>query len=180
MAIAGQFKPATSSLMAVKSIDFPSQITTENLALSRSEINFFDNPANPLVQKMRFQTDNDLSGSMLIVASDTWHAHHPPELCFVGNGFKVDKMNSTLLNNTIHARWLSLQDGDLSATYWFQSAEETTDNFISRLWEDITHQNKTWVLVSVLFDKSLNSDNIQVENFTNTIYTTIGQNLVKQ
>ena len=176
LGIIGQVKPTPSPLMTLKSIDLPPEIVTETLALSPAETNFFDNPANPLVQKMRFQSDN-LSGSMLIVASDTWHSHHPPELCFVGNGFKVDNMDSTVINNSIHARWLSLQNGDLSATYWFQSPQETTDNFISRIWEDITRNDQTWVLVSVLFDDSLNSSNSEVQNLANNLYQAIDHQL---
>jgi exosortase O len=172
----GQLKPAPSHLMTLKSINLPPEIAIQTLPLSQAETNFFDNPANPLVQKVRFQSQN-LSGSMLIVASDTWHSHHPPELCFVGSGFKVDNMNSTLINKSIHARWLSLQNGELSATYWFQSSEETTDNFISRIWEDITHSDKTWVLVSVLFDDSLNPDDGDLQQFAGTIYQTIDFNL---
>ena len=176
LGIIGQLKPAPSHLTALKSIDLPPEIVTQTLALSQAETNFFDNPANPLVQKMRFQTNN-LSGSMLIVASDTWHSHHPPELCFVGNGFKVDNMDSTMINNSIHARWLSLENGELSATYWFQSSQETTDNFISRIWEDITHKNKTWVLVSILFDHSQNSSNSEVQNFAHNLYQAIDYTL---
>ena len=175
LGIVGQFKPMASPLTALDSIQLPPEIrVTENLALSETETNFFANSDNPLVQKVRFQADN-LSGSMLLVASDTWHSHHPPELCFVGNGFKVDRMESQLMNNIINARWLSLENNQLSATYWFQSSQETTDNFISRIWEDITHSNKTWVLVSVLFDNSQHSTDTEVQNFVTTIYQTINQ-----
>jgi exosortase O len=113
---------------------------------------------------------------MLMVASDTWQSHHPPELCFVGNGFKVDKMNSTLINNAINARWLSLQNGELSAVYWFQSKETTTDDFVTRIWDYLSHRHKTWVLVSVLFDRAENYDSPEIKNFSNTIYQTIDRN----
>jgi exosortase O len=173
LGIIGQFKPFISPATALNSLQIPAEIkVTENLALSETENNFFANSGNPLVEKVRFQSAN-LSGSMLLVASDTWHSHHPPELCFVGNGLKVDRMESQLINNLIHTRWLSLENNQLSATYWFQSSQETTDNFISRMWEDITHSNKTWVLVSVLFDNSPNSTDTEVEHFVTNMYQTI-------
>jgi len=132
LGIIGQIKPSQLSPISLDAIALPQSIVTENLQLTSAEANFFDNPANPLVQKLRFQSDQ-LSGSMLMVASNSWQSHHPPELCFLGNGFKVDNMKSKLISNSIHARWLSLQDGNLSATYWFQSDQGTTDDFISRI-----------------------------------------------
>ena len=182
LGIIGQIKPnqlSTNSLEAISkagAVALPQEIVTENLRLTQAEANFFDNPANPFVQKLRFRSDQ-LSGSMLMVASNSWQSHHPPELCFLGNGFKVDNMKSQLISDSINARWLSLQDGELSATYWFQSNQETTDDFISRIWEHISHRNKTWVLVSVLFDEPENPDSTEIQNFANTIYQTIDQGL---
>ena len=175
--IIGQIKPSQLSSNSLNAIALPQDIVTENLQLTPAEANFFDNPANPFVQKLRFQS-HQLSGSMLVVASNSWQFHHPPELCFLGNGFKVDNMESQLISDSINARWLSLQDGELSATYWFQSDRETTDDFISRIWEHITHRNKTWVLVSILFDKTENPHSTKIENFTSTIYQAINQKLI--
>jgi exosortase O len=174
LGIMGQFKPLTEHI-SLKSINLPSEIITETLPLTVAETDFFASPANPLVQKLSFQSDR-LTGSMLMVASDTWQSHHPPELCFLGNGFKVDSMNSTVLNDSIHARWLSLQNGKLSAAYWFQSEQSTTDDFVARIWDHISHRNKTWVLVSVLFDHAENPDSTEIKNFSNSIYQTINQN----
>ena len=118
----------------------------------------------------------ELTGSMLLVASDTWQSHHPPELCFMGNGFKVDSMNSTAINQAINARWLSLQNGDMSAAYWFQSQKSTTDDFVARIWDHLAQRHKTWVMVSVLFDEAQSPDSSSVKNFSNAIYQTIQQN----
>lgn len=165
-----------SSKLALAAIDLPPAITTETLALSTAEANFFDNPAHPLVQKFRFKFDR-LEGSMLMVASDTWQAHHPPELCFTANGFKVDRMESRVINDSINARWLSLQNGTLSAAYWFQSSQSTTDDFISRIWERMTQRNKAWVMVSILFDDAENPDGKEIEDFSKIIYQTINRDL---
>ncbi|MBE9045977.1 exosortase O [Pleurocapsales cyanobacterium LEGE 10410] len=172
LGVIGQFQPLQLNQSKITSINLPPEITTETLALSPAEANFFDNSANPLVQKLRFKSDL-LSGSMLMVVSDTWQAHHPPELCFTGSGLKVDTMNSRLINDSINARWLSLQNGQLSAAYWFQSAETTTNDFVSRIWEHISHRDKTWVLVSILYDQAENPDSVAIKHFSNTIYQTI-------
>ena len=114
---------------------------------------------------------------MLLVASDTWQTHHPPELCFTGNGLKVDRMESKLLNSEINARWLSLQNSKLSAAYWFQSSQSTTDDFIARIGEHLTHRQQTWVLASILFDDVQNPDSQEITSLSQTIYQAIAQNL---
>ena len=176
LGIIGQFPLHQPSKLALAAIDLPPAITTETLALSTAEANFFDNPANPLIQKFRFKFDR-LEGSMLMVASDTWQAHHPPELCFTGNGFKVDRMESRVINDSINARWLSLQNGTLSAAYWFQSSQSTTDDFISRIWERMTQRDRTWVMVSILFDDAEKPDGKEIEDFSKIIYQTINRDL---
>ncbi|MGD1920241.1 MAG: exosortase O [Pleurocapsa sp.] len=176
LGIIGQINPNIINAATLNSINLPPQIIAEKLDLSKAEKNFFDNPANPLVEKVRFQSNN-LSGSMLLVASSNWQTHHPPELCFLGNGFKIDNMESKLIDDSINARWLSLQDGELSATYWFQSNRSTTDDFIERIVDYVAHRNKTWVLVSILFDGNEQPDSRNIKDFTNSIYQTINQSL---
>ncbi|MDJ0681310.1 MAG: exosortase O [Xenococcaceae cyanobacterium MO_167.B52] len=176
LSLVGQLNFNQAKIAEIKSIVLPQEIATNTLPLTATEASFFNKQNTSFVEKLRFDS-NSLSGSMLIVKTDTWQAHHPPELCLMGSGLKIDKMNSKLINDSINARWLSLQDGKLSATYWFQSYDVTTDDFISRIWEHISHRNKTWVLVSVLFDDWENPDSGEVKDFTNTIYETINQSL---
>ena len=77
----------------------------------------------------------------------------------------------------INARWLSLQNGTLSAAYWFQSSQSTTDDFISRIWERMTQRNEAWVMVSILFDDAENPDGKEIEDFSEIIYQTINRDL---
>ena len=115
LGIVGQIDPNQINRATLQPINLPAAITTKVIPLTIPEANFFDNPANPVVQKLRFQT-KDLSGSMLLVQSDTWQTHHPPELCFLGNGLQIDRMESRAINKQINARWLSLQQETLSST----------------------------------------------------------------
>ncbi|NEO72592.1 exosortase O [Moorena sp. SIO3H5] len=176
LGLVGQIQPIQEKVNAIASIQLPQQLVSEPLPLTEAEQRFFDNPALPIAQKQRFVYGN-LSGSMLLVASSAWQAHHPPELCLVGNGFKVDSIKPTLLNQSVKARWLSLEDGKRSATYWFQSPQGTTDDFLSRIWDYIAHRNKTWVLVSVLFDNEHNPDSAEIDNFASAIHDAIHQSL---
>ncbi len=176
LGLVGQIQPIQDKVNAIASIQLPQQLVSEPLPLTEAEQRFFDNHALPIAQKQRFVYGN-LSGSMLLVASSAWQAHHPPELCLVGNGFKVDSIKPTLLNQSVKARWLSLQDGKRSATYWFQSPQGTTDDFLSRIWDYIAHRNKTWVLVSVLFDNEHNPDSAEIQTFASAIHDAIHQSL---
>ncbi|NEQ57163.1 MAG: exosortase O [Moorea sp. SIO4A1] len=176
LGLVGQIQAIQEKVNAIASIQLPQQLVSEPLPLTEAEQRFFDNHGLPIAQKQRFVYGN-LSGSMLLVASSAWQAHHPPELCLVGNGFKVDSIKPTLLNQSVKARWLSLQDGKRSATYWFQSPQGTTDDFLSRIWDYIAHRNKTWVLVSVLFDSEHNPDSAEIDNFASAIHDAIHQSL---
>mgnify|MGYP000480071649 CR=1 FL=1 len=176
LGLVGQIQPIQEKVKTIASIQLPQQLVSEPLPLTEAEQRFFDNPGLPIAQKQRFVYGN-LSGSMLLVASSAWQAHHPPELCLVGNGFKVDSIKPTLLNQSVKARWLSLQDGKRSATYWFQSPQGTTDDFLSRIWDYIAHRNKTWVLVSVLFDSEHNPDSAEIQTFASAIHDAIHQSL---
>lgn len=176
IAVVAQVKPPQDNLRAIATLQWPAQIVSEPLPLTAAEQRFFDNPANPIPEKRRFVM-GEVSGSILTVISTSWHAHHPPELCLLGNGLKVDQMERKQLTPEIMARWLSLQNGQLTATYWFQSSQRTTDDFVSRIWDYVIHQNKTWVLVSILFDNSRNPDSSEIQDFTTTIYEAIQQSL---
>lgn len=142
--------------------------------LTTAEQNLFNMGA--IAQKQRF-VFNSVTGSMLLVSSTSWKAFHPPELCFVGNGLKVDRTDRTWLTPQIQGRWLSLQDGKLSATYWFQSPLQTTDDFFSRFWSQVTRRQKTWTMVSVLFDSYYSPDHPDVRAFATTIHDVIQNSL---
>ncbi len=154
----------------------PAQIQAEAIALTPVEQNFFASSAATVAAKWRFN-DGAVTGSLLVVSSRSWNAFHPPELCLLGSGLTVDRMEEVQLTQTVMARWLSLQSGQLSATYWLQSSQHTTDDFLSRLWEYMVHQNRAWVLVSVLFDQPYQPQNAAIQNFVTTIHHTVQQSL---
>lgn len=152
-----------------------SQIQFQPIPLTVIETEFFANGANAIAKKEKF-TSGNLSGSLLLVSSTSWRAHHAPELCFTGNGFKVDAMQQRLITN-LPIRWLSLQQGTKSATYWFQSRHHTTDDFLNRIWSEITRQQKSWVMVSILFNQSRSADDPEIEALISNIHTAIDHSL---
>jgi exosortase O len=142
------------------------EIHAQPLALTAQEFEFFGNSAIATKQKFEF---HGLTGSMLLVSSNSWRTHHAPELCLVGNGLKVDKMTSTQLTESFPVRWLNLQDGKMSAMYWFQSASQTTDELLTRIWSEISYRDRAWMMVSILFDQKQAADDPEVLAFANSI-----------
>lgn len=151
-------------------------MVSERVPLTAAEQRFFDNTSAAIPEKRRFRL-GELSGSILLVSSTSWASYHSPELCFVGSGLKVDGTERKWLTPSVQARWLSLQDGKLSATYWFQSPEQITDDFLSRLWSQVTRRQKTWAMVSILFDSFKNPDSPEIRTFATTIHDVIDHSL---
>jgi hypothetical protein len=106
---------------------------------------------------MRFgwQADPGLHGTLLLVRSTNWRAHHRPERCFENYGLRVINETPVLLGDDAPARLVTLQAADgrqYSALYWFQSAAQRMDDYGARLWQALSPQREPWVLTTVLFD----------------------------
>ncbi len=93
---------------------------------------------------------------MLFVTSDSWRAHHRPERCFEVYGLTVQDAGTYLVAPDYPLRLLSLTDGKqqalYSAAYWFQAADQVTEDYATRIWADLSPGRRPWVLVTVLFD----------------------------
>ncbi len=176
LAVISQLYHVESTKIAIAPLTLSKQIVSESIPLNPSEQRFFGNYPDTKAEKKRFVSGN-LRGSMLAVASTSWQTYHAPELCFVTSGISVNRIEQKQLTPAVTARWLSLKDNQLSATYWLQSSQQTTDNFLSRIGSDITHRNQTWVLVSILFDSSVNPENPDVEEFTANVHNAVKQSL---
>lgn len=170
------YHPQQEQPRSLASLHLPEQMVSERIPLSAAERSFFDNYPSIVPEKRRF-VSGDLSGSILMVANTTWRTYHPPELCLLASGLKVNRIERKLLTPAVQARWLSVANGKYSATYWFQSPKQTTDDFLSRLWSDVTRRQKNWVLISVLFDSSLSPDSAEIRDFTTTIHNAIDESL---
>ncbi len=170
------YQPQKEQPLSLASLHWPEQMVSERIPLSPGEHKFFDNYPSIVPEKRRFTLGN-LSGSILIVANTTWRAYHPPETCLLASGLKIDRIERKLLTPDVQARWLSVANGKYSATYWFQSPKQTTDEFLARFWSDVTRRQKNWVLISVLFDRSFSPDSPKIRDFTTTIHSAIDQSI---
>lgn len=168
--------PQKVTTSAIASIHLPAQMHWEPLQLTTIEKDFFANYEGAIAQKSRFEWQN-IPGSILLVSSNSVQAYHAPELCLLGNGLKVDTMQSKQLSPQVLGRWLSINNGTMAAAYWFQSPKHTTDDFLTRLWGGMTRKDRLWVMVSVLFDRSQQPDTPEIKAFTTNIHDAIASSL---
>jgi exosortase O len=168
--------PQKVTTSAIASIALPTEMHVQPLQLTATEKDFFANYEGSIAQKSRFLW-HDIPGSILFVSSNSVQAYHAPELCFVGNGFKVDKMQKKQLSPQVLGRWLSINNGTMSAAYWFQSPQHTTDDFLTQLWGRITRKDRLWVMASVLFEQPQQADTPEIKAFTTKIHDAVASSL---
>ena len=153
-------------------MQWPKPMQTQAIDLNRFEEKFFTHYPGVVTQKQTFQFKG-VSGSMIFVASPTWQAHHAPELCFSASGLEIDHMQKQALTSQVTGRWLSLNQGQQQAAYWFQSSQRTTDRYLDRIWSEITRQESNWTLVSILFDQPVSADNTDVQTMVEEVHSAI-------
>ncbi|OLP16530.1 exosortase O [Leptolyngbya sp. 'hensonii'] len=168
---------ASRSTLPIAPLVWPTQMVSHPIPLTEAEQGLFASRSALVTEKRRFVSTEGLSGSLLVLGGTNWSTYHAPELCFVGNGLRVDRMEVRQLAPDLPARWLSLQQDQLSAAYWFQSAQRTTDNFLSRIWSQMFERDRRWFLVSILFDQTYSPTDSRLQSFVTTIHQTVRQSL---
>lgn len=147
---------------------FPAELEVEPLPLKPDEQEWLTRDGAEAADRYRF-TWGEYSGSMILITSRTWRAHHRPERCFEVYGLSLDSSQTVLVAPTHPLRQVALSDDSgqrrLSAAYWFQSAEQTTDDYATRIWADLTPQRQRWVLVSVVFDEEVAREDEDIKEF---------------
>ncbi len=118
------------------------------------------------------------TGSMILITSHTWRAHHRPERCFEVYGLTLHDSRPHLVTPDFPLRYVLLGDTAdaprVSAAYWFQSATQTTDDYATRIWADAQLQREPWVLVSILFDSHLPAHHPDTEELYHALHTAVG------
>ena len=159
---------------------FPTTWHLEAMPLKPDELEWLTRDGAESAYRQRFQW-GELSGTMILITSKTWRAHHRPERCFEVYGLSLDDSRTHLVEGQVPVRYVALGDGDhnslLSATYWFQSANQITDDYAARIWADLSPERERWVLVSVLFDEMVDPNDAEVEAFYSALQETVSTNL---
>ncbi|MEM7134487.1 MAG: exosortase O [Chloroflexota bacterium] len=160
MALTYTQRSQTGLTAAPLTFRFPDDITTEVEPLGEEELGWLTKDGAESVDHRRFQWGG-VTGTMLLISSQSWRAHHRPERCFEVKGLSVDELRTHIVTPniataTFPVRLLSLGAGTErnthSAVYWFQSTNRITDDYATRMWADLALQPERWILVSVLLD----------------------------
>jgi exosortase O len=160
------------SAIDLSNLQWVAPMQTQALDLNAQERKFFASYPGVTTRKQQFQY-GDLTGTSVLVASPTWQAHHAPELCLTAIGYKIAPTIQRVITPAVTARWLSLDDGNRSAIYWFQSATRTTDDFASRFWDDVFRRESRWTMVSAVFDRATSPDTPAVQAFIEQTHAAI-------
>lgn len=135
----------------------PAALQSDPWPLSTNEIAWLSESGVESAARWHFRWD-DQTGSILIVSSMNWRAHHRPERCLEVYGLTVDSSQTYVVAPDFTLRLLALgnkQQGDLlSAVYWLQSAGRATDDYAARIWSDLAPERQRWVQITILFDET--------------------------
>ncbi|MCP4422049.1 MAG: exosortase O [Chloroflexi bacterium] len=184
MAILYTPRPITVLSQKAATWKFPVQLTVTPLPLKPDENEWLTKDGAEAADRFQFKwqgANNTVSGTMILITSKTWRAHHRPERCFEVYGLSLDESRTHLVSSDFPVRFVSLgQSGgnrSLTATYWFQSNVQTTDDYGTRIWSDISPQRERWVLVSILFDEVADPNSEEIAAFYQAMNDAVAQHL---
>ncbi len=180
MALAYAPRPQTGLTGPPPVWEFPAGLIAEPMPLKPDEAAWFARDGAESAERWRFEW-RGITGSMILITSNTWRAHHRPERCFEVYGLSLEESSAILIAPDFLARSVSLGDhhghGLLSATYWFQSAHRTTDDYGTRIWADLAPRRERWVLVTILFDRVRDPHEADVQAFYLALHQAVQRHL---
>lgn len=162
---------------------FPAALRTEPLPLKPDEEAWLTRDGAESAARYRFDWQG-VSGTMILVPSRTWRAHHRPERCFEVFGLQLNDSKAQLVADDFPIRAVTLLDPKsemrLDAAYWFQSATRTTDDYGTRIWADTTAPGERWVLVSILFSQPIDSNDARATALYRALDTAVAAQIAAQ
>lgn len=157
---------------------YPQSLQTEAEPLAPDALAWLQQDGAERIERVRF-THGEQSGSMLLISSRTWRAHHRPENCFKVYGLDINDSRTHLVtaDTPIRSVVLGSQEHDLTlnAVYWYQSADKITDDHGVRVWSDTVDNGKRWVLVSILFDEPIEPGGPDVQEMVLAVSEEVGK-----
>jgi exosortase O len=186
MALVYTPRPQTGLAQSPPAWEFPANLAVTPLPLKPDEIEWLTRDGAESAERLRFEW-RSVTGSMLLITSKTWRAHHRPERCFEVYGLSLDDSRAHLVAPDFPVRFVSLGGGQrpLSATYWFQSVNRTTDDYATRIWADsstalgagLAPRREPWVLVTILFDGAQDPRAADVQTFYLALHDVVARHL---
>lgn len=148
-------RPLPSVSGPVPRLALRADVMTDPLALTAVEGDLFRRFGGQ-ADKRRFRWQGH-EGSLLVVFSRSWRAHHVPEFCLASNGVRVDRLERVEIEGG-RVRWAALDEGRRGAVYWFQSPGGVTDDMLGRIWGEVWGGERRWAEVVLLFDEPLEKE----------------------
>lgn len=141
----------------------PSALVASAIAPTPAEVRFFGSVDVPAPAKWRFSTAEGaagagVAGSLLVVPSRAWRAHHQPTACLLGQGLTVEGPWTVAIDPDFAVRVARVEGGDATAVWWFQAPARTTEDLAVRTWAALVGTEDRWVLVSMLLDGTVEPD----------------------
>lgn len=175
-------RPETGLAQLAPTWSFPADLHTEPLPLKSDEQEGLTRDGAESATRYRFEWQG-LSGTMILVPSRTWRAHHRPERCFEVFGLQLYDSKAQLVTSDFPLRAVTLRDPKselrLDAAYWFQSSTRTTDDYGTRIWADTSAPGERWVLVSILFNQPLKPNDARATSLFQALNTAVAAQLVQ-
>lgn len=175
-------RPQTGLSAPVPAWDFPESFQITALPLKPDETAWLTRDGAESAVRVRFAYQG-ISGSLILVPSKTWRAHHYPERCFQVYGLNMDESHAQLITGDFPLRAVTLRDPKTGtrwdAAYWFQSAARTTDDYGTRIWADTVGAPQRWVLVSILFDMPVQASDARVAAVYQALHGVVAYELEK-
>jgi len=186
MALAYPPRPQTVLAQSAPGWELPPGLVAEPLPLQPEEIEWLTRDGAESASRFRFEWhggDATISGSVILISSTTWRAHHNPERCLMLYGLSLDDSHTHLVRADFPVRYIALGANQgagrslQAGTYWFQSARHTTDDYATRIWADVAPERDRWVLVTILFDDVYDPNDVDVETFYVALHDAVARNL---
>lgn len=172
-------RPETGLTQPARDWEFPAEFVIKPMPLKPDEVAWLTRDGAESATRLRFDWQGS-RGSMILIPSTTWRAHHRPERCFEVYGLTLDDSHTQLIAQDFPVRYVTLRDHQtgtaFTATYWFQSEARTTDDYGARIWADLFRPER-WVLVSILFDNAADSDGQQLRAMYLALHDMVAKDL---
>ncbi len=170
--------PVAGLTEAAPARTWAAEMDVQAAPLQPDELEWFTRDGAESAERYRFNW-HGMTGSMILVTSTNWRAHHRPERCFEVYGLAVDDSSTLLVAPDFPVRWVAVARRNSperwSATYWFQTGDRVTDDYGARIADDLSLKHNRWVLVSVLFDQVVDANAADLIAFYATLRETVKQ-----
>jgi len=184
MALAHAPRPQTGLGQPPPAWAFPAELAAAPTPLRPDELEWLTRDGAESAARYRFNW-RGVGGSMILISSTTWRAHHRPERCFEVYGLSLDDSRAQLVRPDFPLRVVLLGDrrgtakgeSSLSAAYWFQSRARTTDDYATRIWADLAPARERWVMVSLLLDDRYDPDSPALRELYLTLHAAVARQL---